>query len=108
MRSVIVPSKRLAEKLTVVFPFGDQLLFGEVISGALVTCVVSVGTDATPANVIFGAAVVSGKNVSQVVTGGVAGVVYELVCAASGSTGTTYAKTAKLAVVDNPRAMQGP
>lgn len=103
-RSVVAPTKRSDARIPIEFPFADQLQFGETISGQAVTCVVSSGTDPTPSNVLFGAPTLSGTNVTQVVTAGVEGVIYQLVCAVTGSLGHIYTKGAKLAVVNDPEA----
>lgn len=106
--NAVFPSKRPEEKFPVQFQFGDQLQFGETISGQVVTCVVFQGTDPDPEDVLFGAPTLSGQVVSQVVQGGVGGVVYTLVCAASGSTGTIYTKSGSLAILSDPIGFTGP
>ena len=103
----IIPSKRPEEKFPVQFQFADQLQFGETISGQVCTCVVFQGEDANPSAVLFGSPTLSGTVVSQVVQGGVAGVVYVLTCAASGSTGTIYTKGGPLAILSDPQSFTG-
>ena len=109
-RLVMLPSKRPAEKVTAKFPFGDQLLFGETISGQVVTAVVFAGTDASPSSIIFGSATLDsdGVTVSQVIQAGTAGVIYQLVCTVTASGGNLYSKGAKQAIASDPGAFNGP
>lgn len=106
-RDVIVPSKRSDEKIPVSFPFGDQLQFGETISGQAVTCVVYTGEDASPSAVLYGAPSLSGSVVTQVVQAGVPGTIYQLVCVVTASGGHTYSKNAKLAIANAPDTFIG-
>lgn len=103
-RAVITPAKQSDGKIPIKFPFADQLQFGETISGQTVTCVVFSGTDDLPSNVLFGSPTLSGTTVTQIVTGGVVGVIYDLTCAVTGSGGHIYTKGTRLAIVNNPGA----
>jgi len=107
-RVVILPSKRPEEKVTVTFPFQDQLAFGETISGQTVTAVVFSGIDPAPEAILFGAASHVGTNVLQSIQDGLPGVVYQLVAAAAGSGGHIYTKDAKQAIVASPGSFTGP
>ena len=104
-RVVIIPSKRSDAQVPVHFPFADQLEFGETISGQVVTCVVFTGTDANPSAVLFGSPTMANNTVTQVVTGGVPGTIYQLVAMATTSNANMYSKGARLAIVDEPEAM---
>lgn len=68
------------------------------ISTAVVTATVYSGTDASPSSMISGSASISGKNVTQKVTGGTLGVVYELLCTITTSDGQTLQMPGFLAV----------
>lgn len=58
----------------------------------------STGVDASPEDIIYGAASISGGLVSQRITGGVAEVMYDLFCTANLSDGTVLTLSAKLPV----------
>lgn len=73
------PTKDPSELFPLTFDFSDALS-GEAINSATVAIEVYSGTDATPANVLSGAATVSGDRVRQNVTGGVDGVEYLIRC----------------------------
>jgi hypothetical protein len=109
MRDVILPQKQVDEILTITFPFQDVLQFGEVVSGAAVVCAAFIGTDVDAQDLVFGAATVTsnGFNVQQVITGGVPGVVYNLLCTANGSDGHVYTKNGKLSVIRPVEAFVG-
>ena len=82
------------------FDFISVLAVGETISTQVVTATVYSGTDPIPANLISGAAAV--QNVTQVVqlfTGGVTGVLYQLLCTITTSLGQTLRQMAYLAVI---------
>ena len=83
----------------VVFEFVGELLPSETISTQAVTASVYSGTDASPSSLISGAASASGSQVTQLLTGGVEGVVYKLTCTVTTSEGQTLVKTGFLAVV---------
>lgn len=86
-----------------VFDFISKLSSGETISGVpVVTCTVWSGVDASPSSVVSGYATASGAKVTQTLTGGVAGVIYKLVCTAVTSLGQTLTLTGYLAVIGDP------
>jgi hypothetical protein len=107
-RLVILASKRPAEIVAVQFPFGDQLAFGETISGQAVTVSVFAGVDPAPAAMLFGAASQSAGIVTQQIQGGLPGVIYQLVCAVSTSMANVLTKGARQAVASDPGAFTGP
>jgi hypothetical protein len=82
-----------------VFDFSKDLAVGETISTASVAAVVYSGTDAGVAGIILGAATVSGKQVTQTITGGVIGVTYLLICAIATSATKVRMQDGYLAVV---------
>lgn len=99
MSRIVAPSKFLGETLTLPFDFTSTLAVGETISTKSVTATVYSGTDATPAAVISGSATSSGTIVSQKITGGALGVIYELLCQITTSAGQTAQQACYLAVV---------
>lgn len=99
MTHVVQETKFLGEVVVLPFDFSSSLAAGETISTKTVTATVYSGTDATPSNVISGAATSSGAVVSQKVTAGVLGVIYELLCQVTTSAGQTLQQSCYLAVV---------
>lgn len=75
-----LPNKFSGETKTYTFDFSSQLDSGVTISTQVVTASVYSGTDASPSDVISGAASASGAVVSQKITAGVEGVIYKLLC----------------------------
>lgn len=103
----IFPSVRSADKVPLDFGFGDQLRFGETISGQAVVATVFSGTDANPSAILFDSPTVDGDTVTQIVFGGVDGVIYQLVCAVTGSGGHVYSRSGKLAITESPEQFTG-
>jgi len=97
-RAILDP-KLLGETKTITFDFTSSLVIGETISTQTVTASTYSGTDATPSGVISGIASTSGAVVSQKITGGVLGTMYELLCQITTSLGQTLQQSAFLAVV---------
>ena len=97
-RAILDP-KLLGETKTITFDFTSNLAIGETVSTQTVTATVYSGTDASPSGVISGSASTSGAVVSQKITGGVLGVMYELLCQITTSLGQTLQQSAFLAVV---------
>ena len=85
--------------VTEVFDFTSDLAVGETISTQTVAASVYSGTDASPSALLSGSATSSGAKVSQKVTAGTVGVMYELLCTITTSAGQTIQKPAFLAVV---------
>lgn len=77
---VTFAGKYAGETVKVTFDFTSMLASGETLSTEVVTATVYSGTDASPSSVISGAASASGAVVTQTITGGTLGVVYELKC----------------------------
>ena len=90
--------KLLGETKLLQFDFLSSLAAGETISTQTVTATTYSGTDGSPSSIISGSASTSGSVVSQKVTGGVLGVVYELLCQVTTSAGQTLQMSAFLAV----------
>lgn len=99
MSRIIIPPKMQGAVDTIVFDFASLLGIGETISTKSVAASVYSGTDASPSSIISGAASSSGTQVSQLITGGVVGVIYKLLCTITTSAGETLQLSAFLAVV---------
>lgn len=99
MSRVSFEGKLLSESPIETFDFTSRLTAAETISTAAVSCVSYSGTDTNAAAVISGTASISGKKVTQKVTGGVLGVTYNLRCTITTSLGQTLALSAFLCVV---------
>lgn len=92
-------SKTTAQTKQLTFDFSSDLGVGETISSTVVSCIVWSGTDASPTSLISGAAATSGALVTQLFTGGLAGVIYFVSCLATTSLGQVIPKSGYLAVV---------
>lgn len=99
MSRIITNPKLAGETTNIVFDFLSQLAIGETISTKVVAATVYSGTDATPSNVINGAAASSGSQVTQSITAGTAGVIYKLLCTITTSLSKTLQLSTFLAVV---------
>ena len=77
---VILNPKKLGETVPENFNFLSALGQGETLVSAVTTCSVFTGVDPNPTAVLDGATTVAGTVATQGVTGGVIGVVYELLC----------------------------
>ena len=80
-----VHPKRIDEDWNVVFDFTKRLASGETLSSATWTATVHAGTDASPNDIISGAASQSGALSTQKVIDGLEGVTYLLQCEATTS-----------------------
>lgn len=89
MSKLILGGKRASETVIETFDFASLLAVGETLSAAAVTATVYSGTDSSPSSLISGSASISGTKVTQKITAGTAGVVYQLSCAVTTSTGQT-------------------
>lgn len=99
MSRVILPPKLANETKTYTFDFTSQLAASETISTASTAASVYSGTDASPSAIINGAATISGQTVTQSITAGTLGVLYEVLCTITTSASQTLALSAYLAVV---------
>jgi len=94
-----LPAKLLGETKTYTFDFTSALAVGETISTKTVTATVYSGTDASPSSVVSGSATSSGAVVSQLITGGTLGVLYELLCTITTSASQTLQQVGFLAII---------
>jgi len=105
VNQLIFDSKAAGETAPYIVNFSDRLVGSETINGASVTVSVFSGTDSTPATMLSGSATYDANgNVTQILTGGVAGVVYNIVYIVTTSGSHNYVKVGQLAVIanDNP------
>lgn len=93
--------KRSGETITLTFDFRKLLGTGETVSSADWDVEVVEGTDASPTDMIYGNTTVSGAKASQLITGGVDGNVYRMICSINTSTGQIVQGTALLEVDDD-------
>lgn len=92
-----------SETKAVTFDFTSMLAVGETLTSQAVTAAVFQGEDTAPEDIIDGSASASGAVVSQMITGGVVGVVYVLVCAVETSNSQDLMMSELVAVVStNP------
>ena len=84
-------SKRIGETvfLKPSFDFISALAPTETLLTAVVVATVYSGVDPNPSAIISGSAAISGTQVTQLVTGGVSGTIYGLVCTVTTSLGQT-------------------
>ncbi len=102
MNQIILQEKAIGETQPYVVNFSDRLQFGESINGAAVTISVFSGTDPSPASMLLGTASYDAYgNVTQVLTGGLVGVIYNVVFTVTGTSSHNYIKRGTLAVVAN-------
>ncbi len=103
MSRVIFIPKLVGETRTLTFDFISLLSASETISTEVTTATVYSGVDGGPSSVISGSASASGTVVSQGITGGVAGTIYNLLCTITTSGGQTLTIGGFLAVLpDSP------
>jgi hypothetical protein len=81
--------KRVGETEIFIVDFVDVLADGETILTALWSVNVLTGIDQSPNNMVYGAPVIAGTKVGQMLTGGVSGVRYAPICTISTSEGQT-------------------
>lgn len=96
------PTKKVADQGRVLFDFTSFVALSEALSGAVVTATVYSGVDPLPQNIVSGAASIGGagnKQVSQLIVGGISGVIYQLVCEVQTGLGQRLHLSSYLAVV---------
>ena len=99
MQRVVLDPKYVGTTQAEQFDFASLLGNGETILTANTTAAVYAGTDPAPSAIIMGVSNWAGSVVSQTVTGGVAGVVYNLVCRVTTSFSQTLELVGRLAVI---------
>lgn len=102
MNQLIFTSKSVGETQPYVVNFSDRLQFGETINGAAVSISVFSGTDPSPSSMLSGTTSYDASgNVTQVLTGGVVGVIYNIVYVVTGTASHNYVKVGQLAVISD-------
>lgn len=91
--------KLLNETRSYTFDFSSRLASGETISTQVVTASVYSGVDSSPSSIISGSATASGAIVTQKITAGTVGVLYELLCQITTSAGQTLDLAGFLAII---------
>ena len=99
MITIVSPSKTPASIVTQQFNFIADLINGASISGATLSVEVLSGVDPSPEDILDGSYTISGGIVSQKLTGGVPGVIYQVTCFATLSNGNLPAIQTKIAIV---------
>lgn len=91
--------KLAGETVILPFDFTSRMSASETISTKVVTATVYTGTDSSPSSIVNGSATSSGQIVSQSITAGTLGVVYELLCTITTSLSQTLQLSGYLAIV---------
>lgn len=99
MTESLLRPKLAGETATYTFDFTSSLGASETLLTQSVTAAVYSGTDASPSSIVSGGASAAAGVVSQKLTGGLAGVLYQLLCLVTTSLGQTLELSAVLAVV---------
>lgn len=102
MATFILPSKLVAERVTVWFPFQAELNILEEVVTWSVEIETLVGIDPGPELLLYGVAALDGQEVSQQVEAGIPGVIYQLRCTIVTDLGQTIQHLAKLAILPSP------
>jgi hypothetical protein len=99
---IVLPAKLAGT--TQFFPAGgwdftSLLSVGETISAATVTATIYTGTDSSPDSIVSGAATINGPYVKQLITAGVVGCIYIVVCKVTTSLGQSLELLGLLAII---------
>ena len=98
MNRIVLDPKLAAATEKYTFDFASNLASGETISTQSVTATVYSATDCSPSSIISGSASASGSVVTQAITAGTVGVIYELDCAITTSASQTLHLVGLLAI----------
>lgn len=102
MNQLTFLAKAVGETQPYVVNFSDRLQFGESINGAAVSVSVFSGTDPSPNSLLSGSATYdTSGNVTQVLTGGIVGVIYNITYLVTGTASHNYLKQGQLAIISN-------
>lgn len=105
MNQLIFDAKGVGETQPYTVNFSDRLQFGETINGAAVSVTVFSGTDASPNSMLSGTATYDAYgNVTQVLTAGTVGVIYNITYTVTGTGSHNYVKVGQLAVISDSDA----
>lgn len=102
MNVVIEQTKAVGETIPIIVNFSDALQTGESITGAACNVTVYSGTDTGPSAILSGAATYDAYgNMTQNITGGIVGVIYNIAFVVTASASHNYVKLCRLAVIAN-------
>jgi len=96
----LLPLKGPTEVVPLSFDFTADIATGATVQVVSVTVAVVSGSDASPGNLLQGAAIATGATVVQWVKGGLSGVGYSVQCTVVASDGQTLVLTSRLNVGD--------
>lgn len=96
---VVLNPKLQSATVNYAFDFSSMLAIGETPVSQSVTASVYSGVDASPSSIVNGSATYLNGIVTQSLTAGVAGVIYEVLCTMVTSASQTLKLSAYLAVV---------
>lgn len=101
---VVQPAKKVSESKGYAFDFVGQLRNGDTVSTGTTTMTVYSGVDASPISMVSGSVTVSAQSIcTQILVGGVAGVIYVMKMQAVTALGDILVQTAFIAVLpDQP------
>ncbi len=101
--TIVFSSKTVDTSRFLVFDYISQLLSEETIVSAGVTVSVVTGIDPMPSDLALGLLAIDQTEIFQEVHGGIAGVIYNISCAATTDLANVIIMQGKLAVLnDNP------
>ncbi len=98
---LVIPPKVTTATVPVECNFISQLAAGESVTAVVVTATVFAGVDAAPEDIIDGVVTLSQNTATQIITGGTAGVIYQLAFAATTSDDNNLIMYAYLAVLSS-------
>ena len=101
MKKQILQQKSSAEVLGIQFNFLHTMMFGEVIATAAAVITVETGTDPNASTMLVGPPTHDAHSVTQVVRGGLVGVVYRLSYSARTQTNCVYVVEGLLAITES-------
>lgn len=93
-----LPAKTPTEEKIVTFDFTIEAVAGSILSAPTIAKSVISGTDPAAVSLTVGAPSVSGLQAQALVSGGLDGVVYQLVCTVNADNGEVHQILASLAV----------
>lgn len=99
MTRVEQPPKLVGETATYTWDFASRLASGETISSAGITVTVYSGTDASPSSILSGSPSVSGTTITQKLTAGTLGVLYNVIAQATTSLSQVLQLSSIIAIV---------
>ena len=98
MSRIVQPPKLLGETRAYVFDFRADMGAGVTISSTSTAASVYSGTDASPSSILSGSGAISGSSVTQKLTGGVLGVIYDVLVSATLSDGQVVQRASYIAI----------